>query len=520
MNAYFSNTDTKTFNSHSEQKIHQISDAEHSRRAKADIANEWEAAKQREVAKILKEKKNDDNLLLRANGLDANGVDTSAALNNLTPKQSDVLLASEPDWVKDSLCNQCNICSRSFTRFGRRKHHCRFCGSVVCAECSKHRMLLPLRFPLRETARVCIPCHQRLEPVQPILLRLKALKHRTNDKYNPENDKYRSQLNFPVKHTLSGEVRKAAYSVRNLFNPSTVKDHNVPASLLKDAKGLLFITVVKIGFIASARIGTGLVIAKLPNGHWSAPSAVYTGGFGFGAQAGGGVTDFVTVLMTNESVRQFTANTIGSIGASIGVSLGAGRCSEANASVTNTGKTAATYTYSQARGLFAGVALELGGIRTRHKVNQKFYGRDITPLEILSGREKPPIAAAPLYNELKNASIHWGGAGALSPAAPTAPMVAALPPQQKFQVQNEDLFWLEIVRRRRTRWHCFRSCSDTRLECPGFPQGKEIPDRRRDNSGRITGTFGRTERDPSLQTGKDLAQWQATFDRFLVGSRS
>ncbi len=421
MEAYFStptsNTDTKT----------DLTDAEYSRRAKGNVAAEWEAAKKRETARLIQEAKQqklyENNHILRNNGLDP-----TTTLDNLTSQQSDVLLASEPEWVKDSLCNECTVCNRYFTKWSRRKHHCRFCGSVVCEDCSQHRDLLPLRFTLRETARTCIPCHQRLEPVQSMLQRLKALKHRTNDKYNPQNSLFRSQMNFPIKHSLSGEVRKAAYSVRNLFNPSTIQDQKIPAKLLKDAKGLLFITVVKIGFLASLRIGTGLIIAKLPNGHWSAPSAVYTGGFGFGAQAGSNVTDFVTVLMTNESVRQFAGDTIGSFGASVGVAIGTGRCSEANANVQSNGSTAASYTYSQARGLYAGVAIELGGIKTRHEVNQKFYGRAIKPLEILSGREPPPVAAAPLYNELRNASIHWGGSGG-NDSAPSAPPTAPPLPQ-------------------------------------------------------------------------------------------
>ena len=401
MDAYFSSrSDTKS--SSEEASERQISDTEHASREKNNITSEWEAAKQREINRrreaIEQQKQYEDTNILRESG-----VDPTNDLN-LSPKSADVLLASEPEWMKDSLCNECNICARYFTWLSR-KHHCRFCGTVVCNECSQHRALLPLRFALRETARVCIPCHQRLEPIQPMLQRLKALKHRKNTKYNPEESQYRSQLNFPVKHTLSGEVRKAAYSVRNLFNPSTVQDRAIPARLLKDAKGLVFITVFKAGFLASMRFGTGLVVAKLPNGQWSAPSAVYTGGLGFGAQAGTNVTDYVTVLMTNEAVRQFAGDSIASIGASAGLSVGTGRCTEAQANVQSDGNTAATYTYSQSRGLFAGVALELGGIRTRHTVNQKFYGREITPLEILSGREPPPVAGAPLYNELRNAGL-------------------------------------------------------------------------------------------------------------------
>jgi lipid-binding SYLF domain-containing protein len=431
MDQYFA-ADTKQSSSQPQQRMHQpqqSSNDEHSALAKSQIAQEWQEAKQREINRQLEQAQQnmqyEQNHLLRSSG-----IDPASGLKDLSARSADVLLACEPEWIKDSLCNECKICNRYFT-FTKRKHHCRFCGGVVCNECSQHRALLPLRFALRETARVCIPCHQRLEPVQPMLQRLKALKHRKNTKYNPDVDQYRSQMNFPIKHTLSGEVRKAAYSVRNLYNPATLQDQSIPASLLKDAKGILFMTVFKAGFLASVRMGTGLVVAKLPNGQWSAPSAVYTAGFGFGAQAGSNVTDFVTVLMTNDSVRQFAGDMIGNIGASAGIALGTGRCAETNANVQSDGNTAATYTYSQARGLYAGIAIELGAIKTRHNVNQKFYGRNITPLEILSGREPPPVAAAPLYVELRNASQHWT----------TGESATQQPPeqqQQQLQFQAED----------------------------------------------------------------------------------
>ena len=50
-----------------------------------------------------------------------------------------------PKWQPDSEVSECPICSRQFT-FWFRKHHCRKCGRVVCANCSPHRITIPRQF--------------------------------------------------------------------------------------------------------------------------------------------------------------------------------------------------------------------------------------------------------------------------------------------------------------------------------------------------------------------------------------
>ncbi|KAI8873406.1 Dbl homology domain-containing protein, partial [Ramicandelaber brevisporus] len=42
---------------------------------------------------------------------------------------------SAPVWVPDDQAVRCMICEREFTFF-RRKHHCRCCGGIACADCS------------------------------------------------------------------------------------------------------------------------------------------------------------------------------------------------------------------------------------------------------------------------------------------------------------------------------------------------------------------------------------------------
>ena len=101
-----------------------------------------------------------------------------------------------------------------------------------------------------------------------------------------------------------------------------IKDQSIPLPLLTNAKGLAFLTVVKAGFLISGRLGTGLVIARLPDGRWSAPSAIGTAGVGWGAQIGGEITDFVVILNTRAAVDMFCAQGQVTLGAELGVAAG------------------------------------------------------------------------------------------------------------------------------------------------------------------------------------------------------
>ena len=50
-----------------------------------------------------------------------------------------------PKWQPDNAVTKCPICNTTFS-FWYRKHHCRKCGRVVCANCSPHRITIPRQF--------------------------------------------------------------------------------------------------------------------------------------------------------------------------------------------------------------------------------------------------------------------------------------------------------------------------------------------------------------------------------------
>ena len=58
----------------------------------------------------------------------------------------------------------------------------------------------------------------------------------------------------------------------------------IPGTILRQAKGLAIVTVVKVGMMVTYKLGTGLVVARRVDGSWSPPSAISTCGIGYGAQ--------------------------------------------------------------------------------------------------------------------------------------------------------------------------------------------------------------------------------------------
>ena len=183
-------------------------------------------------------------------------------------------------------------------------------------------------------------------------------------------------------------VNRSAQTLREFRR---MPEKGLPPNIIRHAKGLAIVSVVKAGFIFSGKAGEGVVIARTGHG-WSGPSFIGTGGAGWGVQIGAEVTDFVIVLNNESAVRAFSRGGNVTIGGDVSAAAGpVGRAAEA--SVT---PTAAIYTYSRSKGLFAGVSLEGAVIGTRKSLNQEYYGRPATAFDILHGRVVAPAGAASL----------------------------------------------------------------------------------------------------------------------------
>ena len=201
----------------------------------------------------------------------------------------------------------------------------------------------------------------------------------------------------PLSTTLGSSIRQAASTVEHMM--AQTADHSIPLDLLQHAQGLCFLTVVKAGFVVSGKVGSGLVISKLEGGGWSAPSAIGTVGIGWGAQIGGDITHYLVVLTSLQAVKTLTGDSSVNLGAELGVAVGPiGR----GARISSSASLQPAYAYAHSQGFFVGMSLEGSVVATRHDVNAKFYGSNITPKELLlDAAVAPPRAAEPLYHALQ-----------------------------------------------------------------------------------------------------------------------
>jgi lipid-binding SYLF domain-containing protein len=196
----------------------------------------------------------------------------------------------------------------------------------------------------------------------------------------------------PVGATEQGVVEHCASIIRDFRQ---MPEKGIPRDVLRHSKGLAIMTVVKAGFIFSAKGGQGVVVARTGHG-WSGPSFIATGGAGWGLQIGAQVTDFVIVLNSAEAVRAFSRGGNVTIGADVSAAAGpVGRTASGAVAPT-----AAVYTYSKSKGLFAGVSLEGAVIGTQRNSNFRYYGQPVRADEILSGLTPAPAGAAVLRRAL------------------------------------------------------------------------------------------------------------------------
>ncbi|MFZ2448824.1 MAG: YSC84-related protein [Syntrophobacteraceae bacterium] len=200
-------------------------------------------------------------------------------------------------------------------------------------------------------------------------------------------------FNAPV--TYANEQDEVDRAVATIQAFRDMPEKSIPPEVLRRAQGMAIMTIYKAGFMVSGRGGSGVVVARTGKG-WSGPSSIGTGGVGFGFQIGAEATEFIFVLNTHEAVKAFSHGGNVQFGGNISVAAGpVGRTAEADITPV-----AAIYAYSRSQGLFAGVSLEGTVIVARDDTNAEYYGRPVTPAQILSGKVKVPAGAKKLQKAL------------------------------------------------------------------------------------------------------------------------
>ena len=179
------------------------------------------------------------------------------------------------------------------------------------------------------------------------------------------------------------ENKRAENAVRVLKEIMMAPDSAIPKDLLQKAHAIAVIPdVVKAGLVVGGRHGDGLISVKTRDGTWSNPSFIGLTGGSIGFQAGVSSTDVILVFRTQRGVDSIVHGKF-TLGADASVAAGpVGRDAHA---ATDAQLHAEIYSYSRARGLFAGAALDGSAITIDNGANQAVYGEGVTARRIFEG---------------------------------------------------------------------------------------------------------------------------------------
>jgi len=173
-------------------------------------------------------------------------------------------------------------------------------------------------------------------------------------------------------------------------------------ALLKKAQGvLIYPRVYRGAFIAGAAGGSGAFVAYDAKAKkWGGPAFYTIGEASFGLQAGGDASEVVLVALTERGVTALLA-TSAKLGADVGIAVGP---VGAGAEAATANLSADIISLSRAKGLYAGVSLEGAVVATRGALNKAYYGKEVSPTDILVKRTVSNQKAAGLVSAVSKAA--------------------------------------------------------------------------------------------------------------------
>jgi lipid-binding SYLF domain-containing protein len=181
-------------------------------------------------------------------------------------------------------------------------------------------------------------------------------------------------------------------------------DPNMEAvrDLLAKGKGVFIAPqVLKGAFILGASGGSGVFLARAENTQkWSGPAFYTVGGVSFGLQAGGEASEVVLLVMSERGVSALLVNNF-KLGADASVAVGPVGMGVAGATAA---LSADIVSFSRAKGLYGGISLDGSVIAVREDWNRAYYGKSVTPTDILIHRSVSNPQSAGLIAAVAKAS--------------------------------------------------------------------------------------------------------------------
>jgi lipid-binding SYLF domain-containing protein len=194
-------------------------------------------------------------------------------------------------------------------------------------------------------------------------------------------------------------VEKAKFTLEDFMS-----DKNMEAfhDFIKRAKGIYIAPqVLKGAFIVGASGGTGVLLAwDEKQKSWAGPAFDTIGGASFGFQIGGQASEVVLLAMTDRGVTALLSNSL-KLGADVGLAAGP---VGAGVAASSANLSADILSFARSKGLYGGVSLDGAVMAVRGSLNDAYYGRKVTPTDILIRRDVGNPQSAGLIGAVRKAT--------------------------------------------------------------------------------------------------------------------
>lgn len=188
---------------------------------------------------------------------------------------------------------------------------------------------------------------------------------------------------------------------------------------------------MRTGLWVSGAGGSGVLVARTPDGSWSPPSGIMLHTAGLGFLVGVDIYDCVVVINSQKALDAFSKIrcTLGGEVSAVAGPVGAGGMLETEIHK----RQAPIFTYLKSRGFYAGVQIDGTVVIERTDENERFYKEKIAVGDILAGRIRhPPLECRPLLETIKAAQGDSNVDQSLLPSAP---------PPSDLDINNPDHFF-------------------------------------------------------------------------------
>ncbi|KAG9533028.1 DUF500-domain-containing protein, partial [Aureobasidium melanogenum] len=206
---------------------------------------------------------------------------------------------------------------------------------------------------------------------------------------------------------------------------------HIPPEVIRNAKGLAIFTTMRTGLWISGAGGSGVLVARTPDGSWSPPSGIMLHTAGLGFLVGVDIYDCVVVINSQKALDAFSKIrcTLGGEVSAVAGPVGAGGVLETEVHK----RQAPIFTYLKSRGFYAGVQIDGTVVIERTDENERFYNEKISVGDILAGKVRhPPFECRPLLETIKAAQGDNNVDQSVLPSAP---------PPSDLDIENPDHFF-------------------------------------------------------------------------------